>query len=143
MPLALILIGAVLLLVAVRGTHAELGKLLVEDFTGSGGVGFFVWLAAIGAIGMLGWVPALKRPSRILLAIVIFGILASNLGVFQRLRDAIANPPSAEQPKPSAESKLPKAFPVELAGGGSKASGAAGTAKSALGSIPGIGSLFG
>lgn len=114
MPLALLIIGAIVLLVAIRGTHAELGKLLVDDFTGTGGTGFFVWLGAIGFVAALGFVPALKTPSRILLAIIIFGLIMSNQGAISKIGEAFKNPPAAEPAKPAAESKLPGAIPVEV-----------------------------
>lgn len=136
MPLALIVIGGIILLVAVRNTHADLGKLLVEDFTGSeGAVGFFVWLGALAFVGALGWVPALKTPSRILLAIIILGIIGSNTGVFQRITEAIANPPTQTAAKPDPTQKIPDAFPVAVGGGGSGGSSTASTALSAVKSV--------
>ena len=145
MPLALIVIGAILLLVAVRNTHSELGSLLVEDFTGSeGAVGFFVWIGAIAFIGALGWVPGMKTPSRILLAIVIFGIIGSNTGAWQKIKDSIVNPPAAAPAKKDETAALPDAFPVAVAGGGGdKASGAAGAIGSLAKAVPVIGGFFG
>jgi hypothetical protein len=121
-PLAFLAIGAILVIVAIRGTHANLGALLVEDFTGSGsgGRGFLVWLAAIATVGALGFVPGMKVPARLLLALVILGLLISNKGVFAALADAVQQGPQpvtvrGAQAAPTAET-LPNAFPVQLGG---------------------------
>jgi len=143
MPLALIILGGIVLLVAIRNTHADLGKLLVEDFTGSqGAVGFFVWLAAIGFVGALGWVPALKTPSRILLAIIVIGMVFSNMGVFDKLKEAIINPPSQTKKPADVAATVPDAFPVNVGGGGQQKSAAGGIGSIAK-AIPVIGGLFG
>jgi hypothetical protein len=154
MPLAILLIGAVLILVAVRNTHGELGQLLSEDLfpaaSGSSGagssVGFFLWLGAIALIGALGFVPALKTPSRLLLAIVLLGLAVKNTGAFANLAAAVKTPPTAEPAQPDPATKLPPAIPVQLSGaGGGAGSGIAGAASSAASkaATSALGGLFG
>jgi hypothetical protein len=142
MPLAFLLIGAVLIVVAVRGTHANLGQLLVDDFTGKGGgsadKGFLVWVAAIGGVAALGFVPGMKVPAKILLALVILAILISNKGVFANAASALQGGIQGVTVKQSqatpTEQPLPAAIPVAVTGTGSSSSSAAGTA----GDIAGI-----
>jgi hypothetical protein len=136
MPLAFLLIGAVLIVVAVRGTHANLGQLLVEDFTGKGGgsadKGFLIWVAAIGGVAALGFIPGMKVPAKILLALVILAILVSNKGVFANAASAFQGGIQGVTVKQSqatpTEQPLPAAIPVQVTGAAS-----GGTASSAAG----------
>lgn len=153
MPLAFLVIGALLVVVAVRGTYANLGTLLTNDFTGAGvGHGFLIWVAAIAAIGALGWIPGMRGPSRLLLAMVILAIFLSNSGVFAQAQKAVSSgipgvTVSQTQASPTAE-PLPAAIPVQVTGaGGSSSSGGASGALGAASTAVGIGSklagLFG
>jgi hypothetical protein len=148
MPLAFLLIGAVLIVVAVRGTHANLGQLLVQDFTGQTGdpnqpgflaradKGFLVWVAAIGGVAALGFVPGMKVPAKILLALVILAILISNKGVFANAAAALQGGIQGVTVKQSqatpTEQPLPAAIPVQVTGTGSSSS------SSPVGDIAGI-----
>lgn len=78
MPLALAIMGVLLLVVGVKGTYGDLAKLLKEDFTGSGN--FFVWLLAVGVVGSIGYVPALQQFSRIFLGLVLVTFLIKSVG---------------------------------------------------------------
>ena len=72
MAFALLIIGAVLLIAAVRGTTdgpAGLYALLVGDFTGP--ANFVYWAVAILLIGALGYIPKLKTFSVALLSLVV------------------------------------------------------------------------
>lgn len=72
MAFALLIIGAVLLIAAVRGTTdgpAGLYALLLNDFTGP--ANFVYWAVAILLIGALGYIPKLKTFSVALLALVV------------------------------------------------------------------------
>jgi hypothetical protein len=134
MPFALLLIGAVLIIAAIRGTYADLGKQLTTDFTGSGSGSFLVWIAAIGAVGALGYSPVLRTPARMLLALVILAMVLTNgrRGLFSRLQQAVAATPAA-QPG-IADQPLTGSVPVQLQGG-SGASGAAGAAGQAASTV--------
>lgn len=133
MPLAFIVIGALLVIVAIRGTHAQLGRLLVDDFTGTGagsGHSFLIWIAAIAGVAALGWVPGMKVPARLLLALVILVLFISNQGVFGQAASALGSAiPGVTVTTASAtptETQLPDAIPVKITGtaGGQTASGA-------------------
>jgi hypothetical protein len=75
MPFAAILIGAILVVVAFNGTHADLGKALMADVPG-----FFKWGLAIAIILGLGYIPGLRTPSRWLLALVAVVLLLTRGG---------------------------------------------------------------
>lgn len=69
MPFALLIIGVVLLVAAARGTQGDLFALVLKDFTGPNN--FVYWVAAILAIGFLGYIPKLKPISVALLGLVV------------------------------------------------------------------------
>jgi len=73
MPVALVLIGALLIIVAFNNTMGQLAAELESDIPG-----FFVWAIAIAAILGLGYVPGLKQPSRWLLGLVVLVIILVN-----------------------------------------------------------------
>jgi hypothetical protein len=73
MPLFILLIGAILVTVAIKGSQGTLFEALKEDVPAFG-----VWAAAILALGVIGFVPGLKPVSRGLLALVIIVIIVNN-----------------------------------------------------------------
>lgn len=87
MPYALLLIGAVLLVAAVRNTYKDLWALVESDFSGTGG--FLSWVAAIAVIGGLGYIPKLKPLSIALMTLLLIVLVISNGGVFAKLQAAI------------------------------------------------------
>jgi flagellar biosynthesis component FlhA len=92
MAALLILIGAVLLIAAVRNTEGDLGNALVADVPG-----YLKWALAIIAVGALGWVPGMRTISRWLLALVLVVIFLKN---YQALFQGFTNletPPAPSQ----------------------------------------------
>lgn len=73
MPIALLLIGALLIIVAFNNTMGQLAAELEADIPG-----FFVWGIAVAAILGLGYVPGMKTPSRWLLGLVVLVIILVN-----------------------------------------------------------------
>lgn len=69
MPFVLLILGEMLLVSGIKGTQDEFFALVKSDFTGSGS--FIYWLAAIGLIGSLGYVPSLKTFSNTLLILIL------------------------------------------------------------------------
>jgi hypothetical protein len=144
MPFALAIVGGVLVLVAIRGTHADLGSQLKSDFTGQHN--FWIWLLAIIAVGALGYAPALRTPSRMLLGLVILGMVISNQGVWAKLQSTLQTPPAAVQPTGSeADQPLTGSVPVTLSGAQTSGAGsgvagqAAGAGATALQFLPFLG----
>ncbi len=76
MAFSLLIIGAVLLVAAVRGRQDDLFKLLAGDFTGQ--KNFTYWVLAILAIGMLGYVPKMKTFSTSFLVLIAIVLLLAN-----------------------------------------------------------------
>ena len=73
MPFLLVMIGAVLLVAAIRNTQGDLATALETDVPG-----FLVWGLALGAVGALGYVPGMKQVSRGLLALVLVVLVLQN-----------------------------------------------------------------
>lgn len=109
MPFALVIIGLIMVVSGVKGTHEALGAQLRSDFQP-----FVMWMAAIGAIGALGYVPELRRFSHYFMALIIVGMVLSNKGFFPRLMDAIKKgpiaPPAAAKANNSPDANTP--FPL-------------------------------
>lgn len=101
MAFLLILIGAILIVTAYRSTMGDLATALEQDVPG-----FFVWGAAIGAILALGYIPALRTPSRallVLLAVVIvltqYQKIAAGISSFRQA--AGSSPSGSPTPTPT------------------------------------------
>jgi hypothetical protein len=73
MPIALIVIGALLVVVAFNNTMGSLAHELEADLPG-----FFIWMVAIAAVLGLGYVPGMKTPSRWLLGLIVLVVVLTN-----------------------------------------------------------------
>lgn len=92
MPYAFIIAGIVLLTAGVRGTSADLMKLLKGDLTGENN--FVYWILAILLIGALGYVQDLRVLSRSFLVLVILVLLlqegkGANGGFFSKIQQDV------------------------------------------------------
>lgn len=92
MAALLILIGAVLLVSAVRNTEGDLGNALVQDVPG-----YLKWALAIVAVGALGWVPGMRTISRYLLALVLVVIVLKNYAALFKGFTSLETPPAPSQ----------------------------------------------
>jgi hypothetical protein len=101
MRIVAIVVGAVLLIVAVRGTYQNAGginatngnglfPLLKNDFESGNKGNFLAWFAAIFAIGAVGYIPQLKPVANSMLGLVILVLLLSNGGFFADLKQAVS-----------------------------------------------------
>ena len=106
MRIVAIVVGAVLLIVAVRGTYQNAGGINATDGQGlfplvkadiePGQKGnFLAWFAAIFAIGALGYIQELKPIANTMLALVILVLLLSNGGFFAQLKTAVNQQPAS------------------------------------------------
>lgn len=143
MPFVLIIAGILLVVVAIRNTQSQLGRLIVGDFTGPGN--FFYWIAAILIIGLLGEIDELEKPSRMFLALIILAMVLKNPGFFakfvEQLKQGSASPPPPGPPNPN---------PTSGTAGGSggpqvrqASGGPLGQAGQIIGAATGILSVFG
>lgn len=73
MPFAILLIGALLVVVAFNNSMTALATELEADVPP-----YFKWAAAIAAIVGIGYIPGFRTPSRYLLALVLLVILVAN-----------------------------------------------------------------
>ena len=138
MPFVLIIIGAYLLVCALRGSENALGLLLKGDFTGQSN--FVYWLVAVLIVGSIGYVPAFRKISDLFLVLLVIVLLISDKGFFAKITSAIQQADSAS----NATGKLASASAnSDLAGaggsGGTGASGGSGGIGSAISSLAGGG----
>jgi hypothetical protein len=168
MPLGFLILGAIVLVTALRNTHKQLGTMLAADFSGTGSL--IYWIAALAIVGGLGYVPSFQAPSRALIVLLIVVLILSNQGFFTQFSAALSTAQplaptatggvvlaSATQSiipgtpgaggidaPPAGEPSAPSGFPVVIVGGGgSTASSAAGAIGGIAKAASGIGSLFG
>lgn len=73
MAFALLAIGAILLVAALRGTQGTLASALTTDIPG-----YAKWALAIVLIGAIGFIPNMRPISRALLALVLVVIVLHN-----------------------------------------------------------------
>lgn len=144
MPLLFIVVGLALIVVAIRNSQSQLYSLLQADLPG-----FLKWVAAIVAIGILGFIPQLRTPSRLLLALVAIVIVVQNKGgLFSQFTTAFTTASPSQTTGVSAQNltSIPVTLTVQGSSGGiagaSTLTGALGisdagasTAGSALGAI--------
>lgn len=145
MPIALLLIGSIIVVAALRGTEKELGTLVLGDLSS----GFLIWIAAIGGVGALGYIPKIQLPSRMLLALILLAIFLSNGGFWAQFTQAIQHPqpvnpvvpPGPTTPLSVELTAAQGANPltVQLQGTSSGAGGLGGIVSSAVGSSGGGG----
>lgn len=89
MPLALILVGAVFLVAAVRDTTKDLGDLLKEMFTGPGS--FTAWAIGFLVVALLGVSDTLRPLSRALMGLLLLVLILTpaNADLFSSLRSQL------------------------------------------------------
>lgn len=68
-----LIIGAVVVIAALRNSQAALGAALMEDVPA-----YIIWAAAIFAIGAIGWIPNMRPISRMLMALVLVVLVLRN-----------------------------------------------------------------
>lgn len=109
MPFALVVIGLIMIVTGSRNTYAQFGAQVASDFTGPGN--FTYWLASLGFVGAVGYIPQLKQLSHIFLALIIIVMVLHNGnpgttggGLFQRIQDFLKTGPTAPQ---AAQSNAP------------------------------------
>lgn len=69
MPFALLFIGVILIVAAVRGSQDDLFALVKGDFTGQSN--FFYWVVVLVLIGSLGYVKAIQPLSRLFIGLIL------------------------------------------------------------------------
>ncbi len=134
MAFALLLIGLIFISAGLNDRMGELTVQLKEDLVDGD---FILWIAAIGVAGAVGYVPALRTPSRLLMGLILLVIILGNSGFYAKFMEALqsveASPPpdakvtgaaqedkNADKPTPPAPapeapaSNKPAWYPQEL-----------------------------
>jgi hypothetical protein len=94
MGLVLLIVGLLMIITGARGTYAQFGQQIAGEFSGNNS--FTYQMAAIGAVGAVGYIPALQSISRWLLAFILLVILIGNKnssGFFPQFQAALQNGP--------------------------------------------------
>lgn len=127
MGLAVILIGAMFVISAIRNEQGQLAAQFESDLPG-----YLVWGGALTGVWLLGKIPGFQKPAILLMALVLLVIVIADRGVFANLQQAIQSPPaSTSNPEPPLPAGNPT-ITVATSGGGSGASGAGGIFSSLL-----------
>lgn len=79
MPIFFMIVGVLLIIVGVNDKMRELGALVKEDFSPSGGQASFAsWLVAIFVIGSLGYIKSMKPVANAFLVLVVTVMILAN-----------------------------------------------------------------
>ena len=137
MPVAIALIGIILLVAAWQNTLGLLGTTLANDFDSH----FMAWLGVVFVLGIAGYASdALKTPSRAFLGLILLAYFISNRGIFAQFQQQLTAQPS---PAVGTAQQGPVGpAPIQLQGAtGTSPSSASGAGSNGLGGT--IGSFFG
>jgi hypothetical protein len=93
MPFALIVIGILLFITALNNTWRPFGQQLYSDLFGPNG-GFVYWIAALVTVGLIGYIPSLKKPSDLFMVLIVIGLMLHNGGFFTQLQQGLQAGPS-------------------------------------------------
>jgi hypothetical protein len=97
MILVALVIGAIVVIAAIRNSHRALGAALMQDVPA-----FMVWGAAIVAVGAIGFIRPMQPVSRALMALVITVIILRNYkGIIGGFQSAWQTPASGDAPSMS------------------------------------------
>lgn len=130
MPIALLIVGIVLVVAAFRGTYGDLGKLIIGDLTGT--PNFLVWVAVLMIIGILGYIPKFQNASRAFIALLLLVLFVANGGFFDKFKQAVTGAKASPLPT-STEPKFSGPLPITIFGGSGGGSGIGGAIGSVLG----------
>ena len=130
MILVALVIGAVLIAAAIRGTQGQLFAALGEDLPP-----FVVWAAALVAVGAIGFIPGIRTPARLLLGLVIAVLILNNYQAILSGFAAVSTPhPATATPAGAASAQGATTSPP--ASGADAASQAQALARAAAGGLP-------
>lgn len=88
MPFALLFLGILVIVVAIKKTHRDLFALLKDDFTGPNN--FFYWLLAIAVLVIVGYNKTIRPLSDAFITLLIVVLILANKGLFAKFRSELA-----------------------------------------------------
>lgn len=140
MPLALLIVGTLLIVVAFQNTIGDLARAIGADVPG-----YFKWLVAIVAILALGYLPSMRTPSRILLTLVVLVVLLTNyrqiLAGFKTFAASSGTAQGATPPNPAtafaSSPNAPLPSPAAVGGSSSVAPATASSPAAIAGNVAG------
>lgn len=135
MIVAILIIGLALIASALQNTQNELAALLRRDLLGS--QGFLLWLAAVGALGAIGYIPGLERTSRNLILLLVVVVVLRNGGIWANAQAALQGA-SQQGPAPSPVNPADQTTSTSNSSGSSSGGGILGD----IGAVAGIAALF-
>jgi hypothetical protein len=100
MPLALLFIGILAVVIAVKGNQNDVAKQLVTDFSGASS--FVPWIVAILVIAVIGKVANVPNASKMFIGLIVIVYLFANsstgAGLWSQITSAVTN---LQAPAPS------------------------------------------
>lgn len=93
MAFVLVVAGLLMIVTGARGTYAAFGAQVASEFQGQNN--FLYWIAGIGGVGAVGYIPPLQTFSRLFMALIIIGMVLANRGIFAQLTSALKQGPQA------------------------------------------------
>lgn len=101
MPFVFLIVGLLLLVVAVQGTHKQAFSLIKSEFSGANS--FLIFAAAFIILGALAYIRPIRPIALGLIGLVLITlILANRGGFFTQFNNAIRNPIAPDVPAPAA-----------------------------------------
>jgi len=95
MPYAFIILGLIMIVTGARNTYAQFGAQVTKDFTGPGN--FTWWLASLGLVGAVGYIPKLRPVSTAFMTLIVIVLVVAAKGLFPKLTQALNAGPTAPQ----------------------------------------------
>ena len=90
MPLGLIIIGALLFIIAIRGNYNDAGKLFNTTFFGANGQsGFFTWLGSITGLAIIFRIIGAPKAGELFIALLLIVFFLKNPGILAAIEGAI------------------------------------------------------
>lgn len=89
MGFALVFVGIMMIVTGANNNYAALGNQLRADFSGE--KSFLLWIAAIGGVGALGYIPQFRKFSHYFMALILLSIILANKGFFSAFVTALKN----------------------------------------------------
>lgn len=93
MPLALFIVGLVLIITSAQDTYVDFGRTLRSDFTGKGS--FLFWGMSIVIAGAFGYIEKLRGLSVALMSLILLVLLFRNKTFFKKLLQELKAAPIA------------------------------------------------